>query len=202
LFYLRKLHFLVDFCWNIDVYKRLLKLGRTHGKSPVDVLTSLLSQPTLTAFCAEFDSESQAEWFDSEEDIRRYFSDPHNWQRLVRQDFDKLNIKYSVRVLEKYKEDFDRALLAALKDYVPSAELASEAALTFAEHPALSESRSEIVVDTGAASRRRMRLVPSAQRRTLLGIVSGQPGQSISNILKTQGYRLRDLRYEVAGEGA
>ena len=27
LFYLRKLHFLVDFSWNIEVYKPLLKLA-------------------------------------------------------------------------------------------------------------------------------------------------------------------------------
>jgi len=200
LFHLRKLHFLVDFCWNIDVYKRLLKLGRTHGQSPVDVLQSLLSEPTLAAFWAEFDAESQAEWFDTEDDIRDYFSEPQNWQRLVGQEFDKLNIKYSVRVLEAYKETFDAAILAALRGGVPSAELATEAAFTFAEHPPLSESRSEVVVDTGAASRRRMRLVPSTQRRVLLEIVSGQPGLSVSKILNTQGYRLRDLRYEVVGE--
>ena len=44
IFYLRKLHFLVEFCWNIEVYKPLLSLGLQHNISPVDVLTKLLSE--------------------------------------------------------------------------------------------------------------------------------------------------------------
>src|SRR5262249_41067134 len=61
LYYLRKLHFLVDFCWNIEVYKPVLNLGLLYGINPVDVLASLLRDaergryPELAEFFAEFD---------------------------------------------------------------------------------------------------------------------------------------------------
>ena len=63
------------------------------------------------------------------------------------------------------------------------------------------ERRTEIIVDVsssalGASSS--VRLVPTPKRKTLLDIVTHQPGRSVSKILNTQGYRLRDLRYVVA----
>ena len=34
MFYLRKLHFLIDFCWNIEVYKPLLKVCKFLQTNP------------------------------------------------------------------------------------------------------------------------------------------------------------------------
>ena len=43
MFYLRKLHFLVECFWNLDVYKPLLKAVRRYGVSVVEILDRLLN---------------------------------------------------------------------------------------------------------------------------------------------------------------
>ena len=44
IFYLRKLHFLVDFCWNIEVYKPLLKVCKLYQIDPIDVLIKIIEE--------------------------------------------------------------------------------------------------------------------------------------------------------------
>ena len=206
MFYLRKLHFLVDFCWNIDVYKRLMKVGRIHGLNPLDVLIEILDgehqDETIREFWREFDAASEAEWFDTEGDIRAFFGSPDNWQRLIALEFDKLNIKFSVRILEACKPAFDRLMLRTLArpGKIPRVELDCAATVTFAEFPPLGETRSEVYVDMDVGARRRTRLIPAEQRTKLLQIVASEPGRSVSKVLNTQGYRLRDLRYVQAVE--
>ena len=204
-FWLRKLHFLVDFCWNIEVYKTLLTHGQDHGANPLDVLLALLdpheSEEEVRIFWAEFETASQSEWFDTEEDIREYFAEETNFRRLIDQEFDKLNIKFSVRILEKYKEAFDSHVLGVLRswDSIPGEQLDQVAGVAFAMFPPLDEDRPEIVLNDVAATPHfgndPVRLTPSPRRGEFLKVVRRRTGLSLSKILNTGGYKLGDLRY-------
>ncbi len=126
LFFLRKLHFLVDFCWNIEVYKPLLCSLQAYGVNPIDMLGELVVGPgdeaapgvgttgKLREFWERFDQSSQEEWFDSESDILAYFSGDEAFERLINQEEedDKLHILYSFVLLGEYKDAFDDAMIS------------------------------------------------------------------------------------------
>ena len=224
LFYLRKLHFLVDYCWNIEVYKPLLKLGALYGVNPVDVLVRLLegvasgAHPELTEFFAEFDRRSQDEWFDSERDILDYFAQERNFRRLLDQEFEKLNIQFSVIALRDYKAAFDAVIGAVIRsfDTVPADALEDAAELTFALFPGLSGGQAAgrievaenlLTLDSRNArgfrrsnERRPIELAETRTRKELQRLISTAQGTTLSKILNTQSFSLRDLRLQ-AGDG-
>lgn len=225
LFYLRKLHFLVDFAWNIEVYKPLLKALLSYGVNPIDVLQKLLAEGEaggadgrLAEFFADFDRRSRDEWFDSAEAIEARFAAPAEFQRLLDQEFEKLNILFSVIALKDYKRDFDRAIKRVAKSFgaVPRAVLDPVAALSFAAFPPLASARRERVVaapgnlddltpDTAAAfapadELRSFRFVEGPRRRELRKLIGATQSRTLSKILNTQGITLRDLRCTVAAD--
>lgn len=130
-FYLRKLHFLVDFCWNLEVYRPLLDLLRTKGVNPITALKIMLDparasgvvsrevEDKLNDFWAGFDQLSHEEWFDSAEEIEAYFGQKDNFSRLINLEFEKLNILFTVRVFTGYKMEFDQLLEAVTKKMLP-----------------------------------------------------------------------------------
>ncbi len=152
LFFLRKLHFLVDFCWNTEVYKPLLCSLQAYGVNPVDMLIELIVGPgdetaleektagKLRAFWEQFDHSSQEEWFDSEDDILTYFSDDEAFERLINQEYDKLNILYAFVLLREYKDAFDDALvsLAGRETSLPKELMGRIGAMTLNSFPSLS----------------------------------------------------------------
>jgi radical SAM superfamily enzyme YgiQ (UPF0313 family) len=162
LFYLRKLHFLIDFCWNSEVYKIMLQRLKFYGINPIDLLEKLVSQhaitdaqgqkfiPELQEFWNKFDQMSHDEWFDSEEDIISYFSDQYNFNRLANQKFDKLNIYYGLILLRDYKPIFDEAILHFAKSFenVPVSIVEAAASIAFATFPAVSQESLDVVVET------------------------------------------------------
>jgi radical SAM superfamily enzyme YgiQ (UPF0313 family) len=224
LFYLRKLHFLVDFCWNIEVYKPLLQLGTSYGISPVDVLVRLLADaesgrnPALAKLFTDFDRCSEAEWFDDAEDIERYFADPTNFQRLLNQEFEKLNIHFSVIALRDFKPAFDAAVADSLASFgaTPQDKLDATAALTFALFPPLNTAAPETAIEipsdwisrdegsrdfsVAALDKKKIQLVETKARRDLRTTISATRAASLSKILNTQGISLRDLRLTIAEE--
>lgn len=182
LFFLRRLHFIVDFAWNIEVYKPLLDLAIRHGTNPVAILTSVLDDPKLATLFQEFDSSSHSEWFETEEAILNYFAVPDNFKRLIDREFEKLNIQYSVIVLGRFKDEMNAAFFEAVSriDGVPNDELASVAADCFAQFPSLDkEPRAPFTESVG---RRDLRLL----------IKSGDA--VLSKVLNTNGISLRDLK--------
>lgn len=204
LFYLRRLHFLVDFCWNIDVYKPLLKIAQAHGGNPLDIILELLhgatSDPRIGQFWEEFEKASHEEWFDTEDQIRAYFGAEDNFQKLVNQDFDKLNIKYSVRILEAFKVAFDEAIFSAILKRVPSAEsdLNAFSQETFSRFPPLTMNSPEIFLTPQAGlpgDRGPIRLVPAPRRQAFLDILKTETNLSVSKLINVQGYRLQELGY-------
>ena len=218
LFYLRKLHFLVDFCWNIEVYKPLLSLGLLYDVNPIDVLTRLLDSiedgehKELSAFFADFHRKSETEWFDSEQDILDYFADEANFNRLLNQEFEKLNIQYSVIALRDYKAAFDRAIgnVLARADAVPADVLAEAAKVTFALFPPLEDEPDEKPIEipsnllaldeatietfAPAADKKTIYLKETKARQHMRKTISSARGTTLSKILNTQGFSLRDLK--------
>jgi hypothetical protein len=217
LFYLRKLHFLVDFCWNIEVYKPQLKLGLLYGVSPVDVLVDLLAGveqgrfETLASFFADFDRLSKHEWFPSAEAIESYFAEPANFQRLLNREFEKLNIQFSVIALRDRKAAFDAAFMAIMRnfDVIPKDILEHAERVAFAVFPSLdgeppnlveipdnlmtlnARSTDSFKLDT---TTRTIGLAEPPARRELRQTISSATGVTLSKILNTQGISLRDLR--------
>jgi radical SAM superfamily enzyme YgiQ (UPF0313 family) len=152
LFFLRKLHFMVDFCWNIEVYKPLLCSLQAYGVNPIDMLGELVVGPgdeaafeeetagKLREFWGRFDQSSQKEWFDSESDILAYFSGDEAFERLINQEYDKLNILYAFVLLREYKDAFDDAMmsLARGKSGLPVELMDRIGAMTLNRFPSLS----------------------------------------------------------------
>lgn len=224
LFYLRKLHFLVDYCWNIEVYKPLLKLCSLYGVNPVDVLVRLLegvasgAHPQLAEFFAEFDRRSHDEWFDGEQEILDYFAQEKNFKRLLDQEFEKLNIQFSVIALRDYKAAFDAVIGDVVRSFgtVPGDALEDAAELTFALFPGLSGGQAAgrievaenlLTLDSSNAKgfrrsneRRPIELAETRTRRELRRLISTAQGTTLSKILNTQSFSLRDLRLQ-AGDG-
>ena len=219
IFYLRKLHFLVDFCWNIEVYKPLLTLGRKYGINPIDALTKLLAdaesgrQTQLAEFFAEFDNRSAAEWFDSAQAIEKYFAEPANFHRLLNHEFEKLNVQFSVIALRDYKPPFDAAISDILYGFgvIPPDEMEATSKLAFALFPSLrTETPNQTIeipsgilegdTSSRASRNRTISLIETEKRYRLRQVISTARGTSLSKILNTQGISLRDLRLSVADD--
>lgn len=222
MFHLRKLHFLVDFCWNIDVYKPLLKVLQFYGVNPVNVLERLIepaegssngaAESGLGEFWRRFEQSSREEWFDSAEEIEAYFAEPRNFESLINQDFEKLNILFSIVILKDYKQDFDRAMrrIALGCDAVPGDIVTYAADLTFAAFPPLEADIKETVVQVPAnfcdlhaetyrsfrpsRETQSVRLVSSEGRRRFRDLFVRSKDKTLSKVLNTQGIGLRDLK--------
>jgi len=212
LFWLRKFHFLIDLCWNTEVYRPLLSLGHLYEIHPIDALISLVERDELTAFFENFDRESRAEWFADTGSIENYFAEPENWVRLLNQDFEKLNIKYSIVALCDDKAAFDQAMMTILstEEKIPPDILAETAKLAFALFPTLTPESSvqpitiaENLAELNSATvnqfklsdkRLEIKLIERDSRVNLRSVIALSHGSTLSKILNTQNMNLRDLR--------
>ena len=185
----------------VDVLERFLRLGEA-GAEP---LPGGVAQ-ALAGFWAAFDRASTDEWFDSPRAIETYFDQLDNFRRLIEQEFDKLNILFSVIVLKDHKDAFDAGLLATAQTFSASsdADLQRTADFTFARFPSLEDPRSEtLVADPERSEGAPLRLVASQRRRELRELIARSGDRSLSKILNTGGISLRDLRFSVdAGASA
>jgi len=129
LFYLRRLHFLVELAWNLNAYRPLFATEITRGLDALDVLTEILRRAEAPSTPAEqevgrlfdqFDADSRAEWFPSREAIETHFADPSRFQSLVDLEYDKLNVLYCVRVLRDHKWAFDEAFATVVREHLPA----------------------------------------------------------------------------------
>jgi len=224
LFHLRKLHFFVDFAWNIEVYKALLKVALAYGADPVDILERVLARAAMpahsetSAFLEQLDRYSRDEWFDGVEEIQSYFADEANFRRLTEQEFEKLNIMFSVVLLRDAKAAFDVHFEAAVREtgVVPDQLLRVVADYCFAQFPPLSEEIGTVTVtlpqnylefDPENATvfeftegARDFVFVESTKRREVRDILADTGHKTLSKILNTQGISLRDLRLNLAAD--
>jgi len=216
LFFLRKVHFLVDFCWNGGVYKPILKYLRSQcGISPVDVFIELCGNleghkaNDLASFWKSFDEFSQCEWFDSRESIETYFSDPANFKKLTGGDFEKINILYGIIAIRDFKPQFDAVFRWIFERSVSNNDenCRDFASVTFARFPPLHATPDEsdfiVALDVvgyfdlhqtlEAEHSIRISLKPESAREKIKAVLTQSEGMTISKILNTQGFSLSDL---------
>jgi len=216
LFFLRRFHFLIDFCWNNNVYKPILKYLRIrHGISPVDIFLELCdvsnegTSEKLSDFWKSFEEFSVNEWFDNAEEIELYFAKPENFNRLLDGGFEKLNILFSIIALRDFKLEFDSAFWRILEREAAVSEDDGRkcANLTFTRFPPLHDNPS-VQVSTVSADvieffdlhqplnvdvPVEVSLKIEENRAATLAVLSQGKGRTISKILNTQGFSLRDL---------
>lgn len=221
LFFLRKLHFLCDFSWNVECYKPLLKICLIYGVNPVDVLVRLLdaagkggATTRVAEFFARFDEESRNEWFDNSKDIEAYFEDDRNFNGLINQEFEKLNIQFSVILLKDLKADFDSLIEDTITSFrqVPVEILEDIASFNFSLFPqlgemprdrivSLPENFMELTAETAenfspSAKRRDVRFVDNPKREEVRKLLGNLQGKTLSKVLNTQDIALRDLQMD------
>ncbi len=223
MFFLRKLHFLVDFCWNLDTYKLLLKFGMEKGFNPLDILISLIDETPrtgntkfsqgsnqLATFWRMFDNASRNEWFNSSSHIEEYFEDEENFTRLVEGEFEKLNTLYAVIALRDFKSEFDAAILGALQTASSvEPEICTEVlTITQAMMPGLEVQNQEVSIDvrefSGVAQSflsglfsydKAISFLPHPERKKLIELIQDAEceGFTLSKVLNTQNFSLRSL---------
>ena len=82
-----------------------------YGVNRVEIFVELITDvERVSEFWERFDAASHGEWFGSEEETRSHFGQKSNFDRLISQEFEKLNIQFSIIALNEYKEAFDEAL--------------------------------------------------------------------------------------------
>jgi len=235
LFYLRKLHFLVDFAWNNEVYKPLLKTLQAYGGKPIALLNSLIIENAeegiqngltpdvaekLCSFWSSFDKSSREEWFDTEQDIVEYFAKEESFQRLMNQEFDKLNILYAFVLLKNFKAAFDEAFkVLALEEIAAETNLIDKIAeLSFRTFPSLEENESDN--STIVLPRNYIDLTQNAQplyspdkktvevsfeppetRPLILELLNSSKQIALSKLINVQGLSIRGLKYSVVETG-
>ena len=223
LFYLRKLHFLLEFFWNLNIYKPLLELVSRFGISVVSVLDRVLDMadnpdPSLgehgrkvAEFFAQFDEKSHAEWFDSPEEIEAHFYDEGNFKRLINHEYEKLNILFSVILLKEYKPAFDSVVKLVVQGLgkIPESILKDINDYTFALFPPL-EAREDMelslpenfgdlmegsVVDYVRSPKSELfQFTNSPQRKEMLKILSTAKDKTLSKVLNSRNMGSLALR--------
>ena len=223
-FYLRKLHFLVEFCWNVEAYKPLLTLLQANNINPMVALTKLIEVPSglvsdevsnkIKEFWAEFDDLSSAEWFNSTAEIEEYFSHEENFSKLVNLEYEKLNTLFVVKLLQGYKEEFDAVIRAISAQELPdNPELLNDImGYVVSTFPSLNHPDDEMVIDLSggfvsqeleiddlAANSKaaQIRLYESDKRREVIEIILNSEGKTLSKILNTQGISMGQLKFSI-----
>lgn len=215
MFYLRKLHFLVELCWNFELYKPLLQALKSYKTNPLDILQKLLEEGreggSLYSFWAHFERLSHEEWFDSEDELREYFSGKKNFQKLVGNHYEKLNILFTTIALRDYKKKFDKAIKQVVcdLDIIPDNILQQLFSYTFCRFPQLDSEiqNAEVRIASNLlqiketdgkhfrpSSDHIIVHFSSSRRRELVRQAAlNSQDRTLSKILNTQGMSLRDL---------
>ena len=98
------LHWLIYFAWNGGVFKPLLNYGRAFGINPGHILYKLTKtkEPSLEKLFIQMTKDSSDEWFDTHEEMLKYYEDTENFNLMVK-GFMKLNFLYISRIFTDHK---------------------------------------------------------------------------------------------------
>ena len=98
---LRLIHFFTWVFWNSGLGQPLLRwLHASKDINPLDAILSLVSKTdnqTLTKLIDDYMAEARSEWFDSREELLKFWE--INFDKLVGEDYVKLNLKYLARII-------------------------------------------------------------------------------------------------------
>ena len=116
-------HWLIYFIWNMGYFKPVFKLGRRCGVNPGGVLLAITQSknPILKKFFDRMKAESMDEWFDTPQEMIRFYKVRENFDILVK-NFRKLNFLYlalayqDTRIIEALREEILEILRAELED--------------------------------------------------------------------------------------
>lgn len=113
--FFRPIHWLIQFLWNYRFYCDLLKYIRYVGVNPLDYIILLIEKvdkgpSSVKKIFDEFKEEAKNEWFDSVDELKRYYSCPEKFKLLSDGLFGKMNGKYIFKILLEVKKDFEEHL--------------------------------------------------------------------------------------------
>ena len=211
-FNLREIHFFVSFAWNFRIYSDLMKIAKKYDVNQLDLILELIKNSKknneLDKFWASFNEDSQNEWFDSKLDAEKFFTKENNFIRLINQDYEKINIQYSIIILKDYKKLFDKVFLETIKSYDSKTKIFIEnlSNIIFAQFPPLE------LGDIKVKSLVNFRDIfdnkknynnyetsyeytfPKNKTQKKITDILLEKGTSISKVLNTQGFRIHDLK--------
>ena len=114
---LRPIHWLIWFGWNHGFLKPLWKFAhKAYGINPVDIILRATGEEYLqdesawANLLANFDSDSQAEWFDTREELTKYCVSSEFFDEKENDGFLKAEFKYNAKLL------LDQTLFCSLVD--------------------------------------------------------------------------------------
>lgn len=96
------LHWLIYFCWNVGVFKPILRYAQKQGLNPATILhkVCLSENHRLRELFDDMRSKSMGEWFQSLEEMLRFYKKKGNYEKLVNS-FVKLNQLYIAIVYQQ-----------------------------------------------------------------------------------------------------
>ena len=98
---LRLIHFFTWVFWNSGLGQPLLRwLHASKDINPLDAILSLVSKTdnrTLTKLVDDYMLEARSEWFESREELLKFWE--KNFDKLVGEDYVKLNLKYLAKII-------------------------------------------------------------------------------------------------------
>ena len=212
LFKLREIHFLVDFTWNFQVYSDLLKMAKKFKISQLDVIMNFLKNAKkdkkLIKFWKLFDKFSKNEWFNNKEEAERFFLDTKNFNNLINQKYEKLNIQFSIILLRDYKIFFDKVFLQTLISFnvMPIDYIDNLSKIVFALFPPLDSGNIKLKSQIDCRNKLKPKIddisnssifqyhFPINKIQKQLNDILKKKNTSISKILNTQAFSLKDLK--------
>jgi hypothetical protein len=224
LIYQRKLQFLLDFSWNTGVYKYLLWVARLFGINQIDVICKVLeivnapesgkdeSERRVSKFFRILERQARGEWYENRSQIESYYMDEENFDQLLENGFEKINILFSVILLRDFKSAFDVVFRNTVGSFgmVPEGILDIASDLSFNIFPPLNVEEVDVEITfpvnigdlsektaagfTLSGEQRSVRFVDSPARRYTRNIVCDYKGRTLSKALATnEGIELRSL---------
>ena len=212
IFKLREIHFLIEFTWNFQVYSDLFKVAKNFKINQLDVILNFLKNgkknKELRKFWKLFDHVSKKEWFNNKEEAQEFFLDKSNFRKLKNQEYEKINIQFSIIALRDYKILFDRVLLQTLRNFdkMPNNLINTISKIVFAQFPSLDSGNIELSSKINFKNIFKPKVgfrtnsnffnyyFPKTKEQKKITNILTKEKTSISKILNTQGVSIRDLK--------
>jgi len=129
--YFRFFHFLQQMMWSKKWYYNYLKFLKGYNIHPVDVINKIVEKcknndgaigNLYSEFMKDYDT---AESFETEEELKNYWKNDSNFNRLKSGEYGKLNMLYTYKIVLNNRDTFTKFLLDISKDYALSLDLDS-----------------------------------------------------------------------------
>ena len=120
---MRPMNWFVFLYWNNGYYREALKFALLLKINPVDFFLRMIdhlsnSKDELGELFRKFQKESEEEWSDSAEELYEKYSKKDSSNKLMAEQFLKLNAKYTAKVIFDYKKQMDEKTFKILKELI------------------------------------------------------------------------------------